>query len=161
VLSPATTSITKRWSFRTGDYVFSSPAVANGVVYVGSDDRTVYALDAATGAKRWSFRTGESVDSSPAVANGVVYVGSDDGTVYALDAATGAKRWSFRTGGFDSSPAVALGRRLGITFKTDRTRCPPGRSQRSEGSASTRPQPSRTALNGTGSKSTVHSNGMS
>jgi eukaryotic-like serine/threonine-protein kinase len=30
--------------------VFSSPAVVNGVVYVGSDDHNVYALNATTGA---------------------------------------------------------------------------------------------------------------
>ena len=50
--------------------------MANGVVYVGSDDHNVYALNASTGAKLWSFTTGDYVDSSPAVANGVVYVGS-------------------------------------------------------------------------------------
>jgi outer membrane protein assembly factor BamB len=58
--------------------------VANGVVYVGSDDYNVYALNAKTGAKLWSYTTGSVVESSPAVANGVVYVGSDDGNVYAF-----------------------------------------------------------------------------
>ena len=38
----------------------SSPAVANGVVYVGSIDDNVYALNAATGAKLWSYTTGNS-----------------------------------------------------------------------------------------------------
>ena len=70
--------------------VDSSPAVANGVVYVGSDDDNVYALNASTGALLWSYTTGNDVYSSPAVANGVVYVGSDDGNVYALNANTGA-----------------------------------------------------------------------
>ena len=76
----------------------SSPAVVNGVVYFGSDDGNVYALNASTGAKLWSYATGDGVDSSPAVANGVVYVGSDDGNVYALNASTGAKLWSYATG---------------------------------------------------------------
>ena len=58
----------------------SSPAVANGVVYVGSDDNNVYALNATTGAKLWSYTTGGDVVSSPAVVNGVVYVGSDEAT---------------------------------------------------------------------------------
>jgi outer membrane protein assembly factor BamB len=62
----------------------SSPAVANGVVYVGSEDGNMYALNAATGAKEWSYTTGNSVISSPAVANGVVYVGSNDQRVYAF-----------------------------------------------------------------------------
>jgi outer membrane protein assembly factor BamB len=64
------------------------------IVYIGSYDGTVYALNVNTGAKLWSFATGSSVISSPAVANGVVYVGSYDGNVYALNAKTGAKRAS-------------------------------------------------------------------
>jgi outer membrane protein assembly factor BamB len=58
--------------------------VANGVVYVGSDDHNVYALNASTGALLWQYTTGGAVESSPAVANGVVYTGSDDGSVYAF-----------------------------------------------------------------------------
>jgi outer membrane protein assembly factor BamB len=99
------------WRFSTSpNIVSSSPAVANGVVYVGSEDGNVYALDAATGAKLWSFTTGGVVASSPAVANGVVYVGSFDHRLYALNAATGAKLWSFTTAGeVLSPPAVANG----------------------------------------------------
>ena len=49
----------KLWSYKTrGNEVSSSlPAVANGVVYVGSDDGNVYALNAITGAKLWSYRS--------------------------------------------------------------------------------------------------------
>jgi outer membrane protein assembly factor BamB len=105
----------KQWSFSTGCSgsfcgVDGSPAVANGVVYVGSIDDNIYALKAATGAKLWSYATGNYVFSSPAVANGVVYVGSEDGNVYGLKAATGAKLWSYHTGHFvASSPAVVNG----------------------------------------------------
>ncbi|HXY88918.1 MAG TPA: PQQ-binding-like beta-propeller repeat protein [Candidatus Acidoferrales bacterium] len=49
--------------------------VANGVVYIGSADHNVYALDADTGAKVWSYTTGDLMASSPVVVNGVVYVG--------------------------------------------------------------------------------------
>src|SRR6266498_3306955 len=111
VLGPGNVgSMVKRWSFATGDEVFSSPAVVNGVVYVGSYDGNLYALNASTGAKVWSFATGDFIESSPAVANGVVCVGSGDYSVYALDASTGAELWSFATGGYVfSSPAVANG----------------------------------------------------
>jgi len=68
--------------------VYSFPAVSNGVVYVGSYDYFVYALNAATGAKIWSFQTGSYVYSSPAVSNGIVYIGSYDYSVYALNATT-------------------------------------------------------------------------
>ena len=77
----------KLWSYSTGyGAADSSPAVANGVVYFGSDylDDSVYALNARTGAKLWSYTTGAGVWPSPAVANGKVYVGSVDGKVYAF-----------------------------------------------------------------------------
>ena len=54
------------------------------MVYVGSYDDMVYALNASTGALLWSYTTGSAVESSPAVANGVVYVGSYDDKVYAF-----------------------------------------------------------------------------
>jgi outer membrane protein assembly factor BamB len=107
-----------RWTYLTRGYVESSPAVAKGAVYIGSNDGEVYALDAATGRVRWAYATGGFVDSSPAVARGIVYIGSADGKVYALDAATGHVRWAYSTGsggysaaGFEgySSPAVAGG----------------------------------------------------
>ena len=111
VLSPSTVSgIDEDWSYATGSDVYSSPAVANGVVYVGSYDDKVYALNASTGALLWSYSTGSYVTSSPAVANGVVYAGSWDDKVYALNASTGALLWSFTTGSHVfSSPAVANG----------------------------------------------------
>jgi hypothetical protein len=90
--------------------VQSSPAVVQGVVYLGSLDKNLYAIDTVTGKEKWRFATGDMVTSSPAVANGVVYVGSYDYKVYAIDAATGSKTWFFTTEGtVYSSPAVANG----------------------------------------------------
>ena len=90
--------------------VDSSPAVVNSIVYIGSDDYNVYALNATTGSKIWSFGTGYYVDSCPAVANGVVYIGSEDYNVYALNATSGSKIWSYPTSSqVESSPAVADG----------------------------------------------------
>jgi len=73
-----------QWTFTTGGIVSAAPAVANGVVYVGSQDGTIYALLADSGAELWSFPTGGPILSSPAVVNGVVYVGSNDSNVYAF-----------------------------------------------------------------------------
>ena len=112
VLSPATAAnLALQWSYNTtGNIIDSSPAVANGVVYVGSRDRNLYALSASTGALLWKYTTGDSVDSSPAVANGVVYVGSADFNLYALNASTGTLLWKYTTVDFvDSSPAIANG----------------------------------------------------
>jgi hypothetical protein len=103
-------SLTRRWTQATGNGVESSPAVVDGVVYAGSDDGKVYALDAATGAVRWQLQTGGAVTSSPAVTSGAVYIGSGDGKVYALNPATGAVLWETQTGGaVTSSPAVTSG----------------------------------------------------
>jgi outer membrane protein assembly factor BamB len=89
VLTPSNVSaLTPDWSYATGNniysIIYSSPAVAGGVVYIGSYDDTLYALDAVTGARKWSYTTGNWITSSPAVANGVVYVGSWDDTIYAF-----------------------------------------------------------------------------
>jgi outer membrane protein assembly factor BamB len=98
----------KVWQFTTGNSIDTSPAVANGVVYVSSGDNNVYALNASTGAKLW--QTAVYLGTDAAVANGVVYVGSGDYNVYALNASTGAELWQFTTGNFvESSPVVANG----------------------------------------------------
>jgi len=100
------------------DFFLSSPVVSNGVVYFGSGDTNIYALDVSSGALKWKFKTGDVVHASPALANGALYVGSWDSYFYALDAATGAEKWRFKTGedpdihnqqGIQSSAAVADG----------------------------------------------------
>lgn len=88
-----------RWSFHTGGEVVSSPAVVNGVVYVGSNDGHLYAIDAKTGAQKWLFAAKARIPSSPAVSDGRVYFGAYDGTFYALDARTGKVAWTFRNAG--------------------------------------------------------------
>ena len=79
----------------------SSPAVVDGMVFVGSNDHNVYALNQSTGAKIWNYSTGARVISSPAVVNGVVFVGVDNshfgsvGGVFALNQTTGNQIWNF------------------------------------------------------------------
>ncbi|HQR10331.1 MAG TPA: PQQ-binding-like beta-propeller repeat protein [Casimicrobiaceae bacterium] len=100
------------------DVYLSSPVVAQGIVYFGSGDGHLYALDAASGELKWKFRTADVVHSSPAYADGTVFFGSWDSYFYALDATTGTERWRFHGGedpsihnqvGFQSSPAVVDG----------------------------------------------------
>jgi outer membrane protein assembly factor BamB len=100
------------WSYPTGGgVVWSSPAVVDGKVYVGSYDNKVYCLNAETGVYIWSYITGGIVESSPAVVDGKVYIGSGDKKIYCLDASTGAHIWNYTTGSFVySSPAVVDGR---------------------------------------------------
>ncbi|MBK7919598.1 MAG: PQQ-like beta-propeller repeat protein [Chloroflexi bacterium] len=62
---------------------FSSPAIADGIVYFGSWDQNLYAVNGRNGQQTWLFTTGGGV-SSPTIADGVVYVGSDNGALYAI-----------------------------------------------------------------------------
>lgn len=84
------------WTFPTGKGIFSTPVVAaDGTIYVGSADRTFYALH-PDGSLRWSLLTGEIIDSSALLDDkGRVYFGSGDGRLYARDAATGEEVWTF------------------------------------------------------------------
>ena len=98
-----------KWNY-VAEGILTSPATCNGIVYIGSWDHNVYALNANTGTKVWNYTTGGWVISSPTVANGIVYIGSLDHNVYALNAETGMKVWSYATGGFvNSSPTVTNG----------------------------------------------------
>jgi outer membrane protein assembly factor BamB len=103
-------ALTLAWSFTTGGAVEGSPVVANGILYVGSHDDNLYALDADTGAVVWTFpSTGEV--GTPAVVDGVVYVvtGFPFPNLYAIDAATGAVLWQTDvSGGFQDAPPVVV-----------------------------------------------------
>ena len=98
------------WSKMTGGPITGSPVVANGVVYFGSSDHSVYAVNATTGATVWTHATGGEANGTPAVVGTVVYETSFDGILYALDANTGATLWTYNVGiAIKSSPVVANG----------------------------------------------------
>lgn len=112
-----------QWRYQSAGAVRSSPVVANGVLYVGSSDGYVYAIDAQSGTLRWRFNAGSAVTSSPALDERSLIFESHDGVVHAIDRITGTPRWSVRTGkelplpwGHESgdfwsaSPTLALGR---------------------------------------------------
>jgi len=97
---PAVTKFSKiKWQFHAAAQVLSSPAVSDGVVYIGSSDHFLYALDANTGGLKWKFKTEGRITSSPAVSGGAVFFACFDSNFYALDAATGQLRWKFTTAG--------------------------------------------------------------
>jgi len=96
------------WRARLGGSSQSTPAVADGRIYVGDNSGALTILDAADGRVLREFRTGGEVRSSPLVdeARGAVYLGSADGWVYALDL-DGADRWRFDAGSaIYGSPAL-------------------------------------------------------
>lgn len=87
------------WGHEGWDYLHSSPTVADGVVYWGSGDGYLHAIEPSSGLQRWTVRTGGRIRSTPAVSGGLVVVGGSDGRVYAVDARTGEERWTFETAG--------------------------------------------------------------
>ncbi len=111
-------------SDKIGDYILSAPTVANGVVYIGSRDTFLYALDASTGHRIWHYHTGGAIYSSPQVINGVVYSGvitsptanvhgaSTDttqaiGSIVAVNAAKGSLLWQHAIANYAGSALVA------------------------------------------------------
>jgi outer membrane protein assembly factor BamB len=81
------------------DYMQSSPCLSNGIIYIGSGDSSLYAVDANNGSLKWKMKTGGIIRSSPCVYEGIVYVGSFDGYIYAFNAKDGAKEWAFNARG--------------------------------------------------------------
>ena len=63
----------EKWKFKTGKANYLSPVVSEGVVYFGSDDEHLYALDRQTGEIKWKFKAENRVYSSPAISESVVY----------------------------------------------------------------------------------------
>jgi len=88
--------------------IVSSPAVSADLVFVGSRDAHLYAVDRKTGRQRWRF--GHKIDylegnpevswvvGSPAVADGLVFTGSSDGRFFNAERAeSGEEVWRFKT----------------------------------------------------------------
>ena len=100
----------EEWTYSPSSRSFSAGAtVADGTVYVGSNDNSLHAIDADTGTKNWNHSVG-ATRNPPTVAGGTVYVGSDDNNLYALDADTGNEEWTYTTGDrVRTSPNVVNG----------------------------------------------------
>jgi outer membrane protein assembly factor BamB len=96
------------WKFSTKDSIEGAPAIAGGIVYVGSFDEYLYALDLADGKEKWKYKAGP-IKASPAVRGGLVYVGNADGMFHCVDAAKGEKRWTFEAEGEITSGANFAG----------------------------------------------------
>jgi outer membrane protein assembly factor BamB len=84
--------------------VSSSPAISKGIVYFGSYDGYLYALDANSGQEKWKFQTGGIISSDPAVTDNVIYIVSDDGSLYAVNN-NGKEKWKFNTKDFITIPS--------------------------------------------------------
>jgi outer membrane protein assembly factor BamB len=87
------------------------PLVADGVVYVGSGDGSLHAVDAASGARRWRAETGGRIRGGAALDGDRVIVGSADKFMYAFDRASGRELWKHDTEAqIEDEPLVADGK---------------------------------------------------
>lgn len=103
--------LTLKWAFAFPDTstLRSQPAVYRGRIFVGSQDGSVYALDATTGCVHWSTMVQSQVRSGitagEIAGNPAIFFGDSAGFVYALDAATGKQLWRMRP---DEHPASTM-----------------------------------------------------
>jgi outer membrane protein assembly factor BamB len=113
------------WKVHLGGSLYSSPAIQDGLVLLGSSDKHLTALDLSDGKTRWSKTLPDRIwGSAPAIAGGLCYIGCVDGCVHALALADGkeAGRWCGHPHGLMgkadvlSSPLVEGGR---LVFGSD------------------------------------------
>lgn len=100
------------WVYEAGDFpFFSSPAVDDRNVYIGSRDKSLHAIHRADGKGAWTFKTGGRIESSPiAFEDGIVF-GSSDGRLYAARPADGTELWRLDLGeDLTTAPVYAQGR---------------------------------------------------
>jgi len=89
------------WNVPAEGQILPAPVYSGGVVYYGSTDGSVYAVDVESHAVKpgWPFQAGSAVWASPLVVDDRVYVAAMDHHVYCLDAVTGEEKWKVQLGG--------------------------------------------------------------
>jgi outer membrane protein assembly factor BamB len=101
------------WSYEAGEPIESSAAIADGLVFVGTQASELLALELNTGALRWKYKTNEGIgESSPCVSGGIIYVGDLSGVVHAVNAQDGKGLWTFKTGSEIKASPVVVGDKL-------------------------------------------------
>lgn len=95
------------WKILTGSQVLSSPLAYNQIVYIGSNDQNLYAINQINGSIKWTFHTNGLIKSSPVAYGKSIFIGSYDKNLYAVDSATGTVKWTTSTNGnIECSPVV-------------------------------------------------------
>ncbi len=101
-----------RWIYHTkGDIkVGLDYDPASRLVFVGSFDKKLHAIDASTGTIAWTFATRDAIFSAPRVRDGMVHIASLDKNLYALRVADGSLVWRARANTrLSASPVFSLG----------------------------------------------------
>lgn len=88
-----------KWQFKTGGAVVGSPVVSGHILFIGSADSCMYAIDKNSGAPLWKYRTNGPLTATVACDSNAVFFMSGDGYFYALDKLNGRLLWTFKTNG--------------------------------------------------------------
>lgn len=83
------------WEHDTGDKIWSSPAITDDTLFIGSFGKKFYALDITDGSQRWVFETKGAIIAAPLVCGNNVYFGTFGRRFYAVDIASGEEVWRF------------------------------------------------------------------
>lgn len=103
-------SIHPLWTFECADEIRGTPLYNRGIVYFGSYDQHLYAVNAETGKLVWKYQTDGGIVSRPAVTEDSVFIGSEDNRLHVLSSRSGSLLWTYYTRGpIRSSPFVAHG----------------------------------------------------
>lgn len=112
-----------KWKFKLNGEINSSATIGpNNIIYVGSCDKYMYALNGSNGELGWKYETQGEIYSSAAIAkDNTVYFGSEDENIYALIGSTGILKWKYKTNGMVwSSPAIGVN---GTVYVGSRDNC--------------------------------------
>ncbi len=87
------------WGYKTDGPVYASPAADGDLLFFGSDDSKLYALDISgvTPVSLWNFTTNGAIECTPTIAADKILFGSDNRTLYALNKITGELIWTWTT----------------------------------------------------------------
>lgn len=98
------------WTFKCEDEIRGSANYHNGVIFIGSYDHNLYALDSSSGEFVWKYPTKGGVVSKPAIHESKLFFGSVDRYIHAISIRNGKRVWRQSTeGAIYSSPYVAEG----------------------------------------------------
>ena len=112
-------------SDKVGDFILAAPTIANGIIYIGSQDTFLYALDAKTGHRVWHHNVGGIIYTPLSLVNGVVYGGvlpsvkadatsrtndvtQSDGYIVALNATNGSLIWQHTIANYTGTSFVVF-----------------------------------------------------
>ena len=88
----------EKWKFQTGGPIHGSATVDDKLLYIGSSDSCLYALDKESGVPIWKYKTAGPIHSTPAISDDQIYFASFDSHLYCLNQ-EGEEKWKFRSAG--------------------------------------------------------------